>query len=140
MVDGRGGPMRGAAQAALAHLESALRAVAAAEEALCRPTAASLMLAAGTLEREAIPSLKALEAALLPVQPVLEETCRASLTETGAALRMRIARLGRLLDGAARLHAGYALELASRLGYSAEGAALPLSVIRGAGRECNLQA
>lgn len=119
-------------------LREANGAVNAAEISLRRPTARALAEAAAALE-EAIPKLRALEKSLRSNQPRLGPGERATLAEAGEGLRLRIFVLGRLLEGAARLHAGWAEDLASRRGYSAEGVALPLSVVRSAGRRCNVQ-
>lgn len=122
----------------LALLREAGGAVDAAEIALRRPTARALAEAAAALE-EAIPRLRGLEQVLLHNEPPLNPGERATLAEAGEGLRFRVFVLGRLLEGAARLHAGWAEDLASRRGYSAEGVALPLSVVRSAGRRCNVQ-
>ncbi|MBA4182230.1 MAG: hypothetical protein C0506_16725, partial [Anaerolinea sp.] len=108
----------------MALLREAGGAVNAAEISLRRPTARALAEAAAALE-EAIPRLRALEQALLRDEPPLDPGERATLAEAGQGLRLRIFVLGRLLEGAARLHAGWAEDLASRRGYSAEGVALP---------------
>lgn len=119
-------------------LREAGGAVNAAEIYLRRPTARALTEAAGALE-EAIPKLQALERALREDEPPVAPGERATLIEEGEGLRMKMYVLGRLLEGAARLYAGWAGDAASRRGYSCEGVALPLSVVRSAGRRCNVQ-
>jgi hypothetical protein len=119
-------------------LREAGGAVNVAEISLRRPTARALAEAAAALE-EAIPKLRALEQALRSNEPRMNPGERATLAEAGEGLRLRVFVLGRLLEGAARLHAGWAEDLASRRGYSAEGVALPLSIVRSAGRRCNVQ-
>ena len=125
---------------ALSCIHRALECVTRTESALERPNVSTLTLSAQMIERELIPALRALDCVLAGGRVSLDAGRRASLAEAAGALQARLRGLGRLLDGAVRLHAGYAVELASRLGYGAEGAALPLSVVRGAGRRCNLQA
>lgn len=125
---------------ALSWLHRALECATKAESALERPNVSTLTLAAQVMDRELIPALRNLESALAGGRESLDAGRRASLAEAAGTLQARLRGLGRLLDGAVRLHAGYAVELASRLGYGAEGAALPLSVVRVAGRRCNLQA
>lgn len=115
-------------------------AVSAAESCLQRPVAQRLNDAAQLLEADALPPLQTLTALLQGNPAAFSPVERASLLEAGAALQARIVRIGRLLDGAAQLHAAWAVEIAARRGYSAEGVALPLSVLRSAGRHCNLQA
>ncbi|MCO5350290.1 MAG: hypothetical protein M9913_05200 [Bryobacteraceae bacterium] len=121
-------------------LRLAACAVSSAESCLQRPVAQHLNDAAHLLETRAIPHLQSLTAQLQGNSAAFSPVERASLLEAGAALQARIVRIGRLLDGAAQLHAAWAVEIAARRGYSAEGVALPLSVLRSAGRHCNLQA
>jgi hypothetical protein len=121
-------------------LRLAASAVSAAESCLQRPVAQRLNDAAHLLETGALPHLQTLTAQLQRNPSAFSPAERASLVEAGAALQARVVRIGRLLDGAAQLHAAWAVEIAARRGYSAEGVALPLSVLRSAGRHCNLQA
>lgn len=130
--------MRNAESEPLRWLREAGGAVNAAEIYLRRPTARALTEAAGALE-EAIPKLRALERALREDSPPMAAAERATLVEEGEGLRRKMFVLGRLLEGAARLHAGWAEDVASRRGYSSAGVALPLSVVRSAGRRCNVQ-
>ncbi|MCL4843065.1 MAG: hypothetical protein KJZ79_14555 [Bryobacteraceae bacterium] len=121
-------------------LRLATCAVSAAESCLDRPVAQRLNDAGQLLETGALPPLQTLTALLQGNPSAFSAVERASLAEAAAALQSRIVRIGRLLDGAAQFYAAWAVEIAARRGYSAEGVALPLSVLRSAGRHCNLQA
>jgi hypothetical protein len=141
MSHGRGMKEReGTAAGVWAEVDAAERSLAQVQEALGKPRTAAIVEAARLMEGGVEPAMRACAERLAASVGDLSPQDRLSLYEALTDLRARMGQVGRVLDGAARLYAGRAEELASWLGYTQEGATLPLSVVRSAGRRCNLQA
>jgi hypothetical protein len=113
--------------------------VSEAEQELLRPTIEGLDTVARSLG-QTLAALRALEVSAQTGTDALDSATRLWVVEQAGAIRLRLARVGRLLENAVRIYAGRAEEIAVRHGYSAEGVSLPLSVVRSAGRRCNIEA
>lgn len=115
-------------------IHRATHVVSSAEQELLRPSIDGLDAVARSLE-STLAELRQLDSAT----PGLDPDTRLWIADQAALLRLRLARVGRLLENAVRIYAGRAEEIAVRRGYTAEGVSLPLSVVRSAGRRCNIQ-
>lgn len=132
-------PPPGSAIPVWLHLSTAAdAAIQRAGQLLLRPTAAGVA-EAGALLEDLLARLREAEEPIRREARHLGPADRLSVLEQGGAFRLSLALLARRVDAAARLLAGRVEELSVERGYTAEGVNLPLSVVRSAGRRCNLQ-